>query len=363
MKKSILLFVLAGLGFLSPCAQVILRYTPSTGEGEVYTHLDLAYEEAQDDDILYLSGNTFQFSVNALDKRLHWIGAGVMTDSTMATGYTKITPTNTGVISFILRPAAGGSSFSGINFGGFRLNDCDEAGEVSLVTFSRCRFMSDWISLSFTSNFVGSHLHYRFQECVFDTYVTGNGFMTDAVSNITFDHCLFSKGLFRLRTGVYNFHHCVFWASTTDYYIGQNTGCNFYNSIFWDAASANLVDGSYMASGNVFDHCVFSHATIPVGGSGPNPTVVSSCLAGVTDLFVETNGNYTFEDSDDYHLVPGSLALTAAADEGECGVYGGESPAKPGLVPYNPHVSAKNIALSTVNGVLHINFTTSAQNH
>ncbi len=363
MKKITLLFIATLVVCLTAGAQSILRYTPSTGEGEVFTTLDLAYAAAQDDDVIYLSGNTFQFSLNAVEKRLHWVGAGIIGDSTQATGATRINPTNSSVISFVIRPTAGGSSFSGINFGGFRLNDCDTQGTVNLVTFSRCMFMTDWISLSFNSNYVGSQLHYRFQECVFNTFVNGNGFNADAPSYITFENCLFARGLFRLRTGAYDFYNCTFWAAAAYDKIQQNAGCSFYDCIFWDAAEINFVDGASMASANLFDHCVFSHETLSVYGSGPTPTIVSSCVVGVTELFEETNGNYNYEESDSYHLLASSVALTSGADEGECGVFGGESPAKEGLVPYNPHVSSQTIAPSTINGVLLINFTTSAQSH
>ncbi|HOY50021.1 MAG TPA: hypothetical protein PL185_11485 [Flavobacteriales bacterium] len=362
MKKIGLLILSFSLSLFSASAQSILRYTPSNGSGEVYTNLDSAYADAQNDDILYLSGNTFQFSSNAVEKRLQWVGAGVNSDSTIATGYTRINPINSSTISFIIRPNAGGSSFTGINFGGFRLNDCDVAGNINLVTFSRCMFMTDWISLSYNSNYAGSQLNYRFQECIFNTFVNGNGFSSNATSNITFDNCLFSKGLFRLRTGTYAFNNCVFWATLDSDPISQNSGCTFNSCIFWDGANANLL-GGYMNESNVFDHCVFSHATIPVGGSGANPTIVNSCIANVTNLFVDTNGNYNYEDGDDYRLVAGSEALTAAAAGGQCGIYGGASPAKPGNVPYNPHVSSKNIAPATVNGLLNVNITTSAQSH
>lgn len=343
-------------------AQCILRYTPSTGSGEVYVNLDSAYADAQNDDVLYLSGNTFLFSSNSVDKRLQWVGAGIHSDSTIATGVTKINPTSTTLTSFVIHPAAGGSSFTGINFGGFRLNDCDMAGSISLVTFSRCMFISDWISLSYSSNFAGSTLNYLFKECVFDTFVQGNGFAQDAPSYITFDNCLFAKGLFRMRTGAYTYTNCIFWATSQYNWIQQNSGCTFNSCVFWDGAETNLFGGS-MEQGNVFDHCVFSHNVMPVGGAGANPTLVSNCISNVTNLFVETNGNFSYEVGDDYHLMSGSEALTAGIGGGQCGIYGGNSPAKAGFVPYNPHVSDKNIAPATVNGQLNVTIKTTAQSH
>jgi hypothetical protein len=224
-------------------------------------------------------------------------------------------------------------------------------------------FMSDWISLSFYYNNTGSQLSYRFQECVFDTYVGGNGFCGNTISNITFDNCLFTKNIFRLRTGIYNFNNCTLWASNAGATIAQSSGCSFTNCIFWYAAEAAYVEGGSLSSNNLFDHCAFSSATVPVYGNGTSPTVVTGCIAGVTDLFEETNGNFTYEANDNYHLVAGSAALTAGTAGTQCGIYGGSSPAKEGLVPFNPHISSKSIAPSTVNGLLQINFTTSAQSH
>lgn len=363
MKKLLFLFTFIAASLLKADAQSVLVYTPSTGAGSAYTNLDEAYSAAVDGDVLYLSGHTFTFSTNAIEKRLSWIGSGVDTDSTLATGNTRINPTNPSVISFIIRPTAGGSSFSGINFGGFRLNDCDVDGVISLVTFSRCLFMSDWISLSFYFNNTGSLLNYRFQECVFDTFVGGNGFCGNTVSNITFDNCLFTKNIFRLRTGTYNFNNCTLWASTSGAQIAQSSGCSFTNCIFWQAAEVSYIDGGSLASNNLFDHCVFSNETVPVFGSGVTPSVVSACIAGVTDFFEETNGNFSYEANDNYHVVAGNAALTAGTAGSQCGIYGGSSPAKDGLIPFNPHISAKTIAASTANGFLQISITTSAQTH
>ncbi|HTN46647.1 MAG TPA: hypothetical protein VL098_09900 [Flavipsychrobacter sp.] len=362
MKKLAILLCTVAVGITSAFAQTILRYTPSTGAGQVYTNLDTAYAQAQNDDILYLSGNTFLFGYNAVEKKLQWVGAGIYGDSTLATGETRINPTNPGSNYFAVRPNAGGSAFTGINFGGFRLNDCDVAGNISLVTFVRCEFMSDWISLSYTGNFVGSTLNFRFQECIFNTFVTGNGFQGGALSNITFDNCIFSRGLFRLRTGAYTFNNCIFWATANGDAIQQNAGCAFNNCIFWDAATTSLL-GGFMDQGNVFSRCTFSYPSIPVGGSGPNPTIVSNCIANVTTPFANTNGNYNYEDADDYHLVSGSPALTAGSGGGQCGIYGGTYAAKAGWVPFNPHISVKTIAPSTANGQLNINITTTAQTH
>ncbi len=359
MKSITILLLLTIVSLVSVQAQTVVRFTPSSNTTTVYSNLDTAYEKAQDDDILYLSGHTFSFSNNFITKRLQWVGAGVHADSTNVTGATQLL-INSLNISFVIRPTAGGSSFTGINFGNFRLNDCDVAGSISLVSFIRCKFSSDWISLSYTTNFAGSTLNYRFQECIFNTFVGGNGFST-SLSNIVFDNCLFGRGLFRLRTGTYAFNNCVFWASAAYDGIQQNYGCKFKNCIFWDAAEPNFI-GGYMEQGNEFSNCVFSHATIPVGSGGTFPTVISNCKAGVSSLFVNTNGNFTYEDADDYHLLNGSAALTAGSNGGQCGIYGGTQPAKNSYVPYNPHISAATIAPATVNGQLNINITATAQN-
>jgi len=363
MKKITLFLILTVCGFNATKAQSILRFTPSLGTGEVYTNLDSAYTDAQDDDILYLSGNTFLFTPNYIEKRLTWVGAGIHSDSTNATGETKLNPTFSTQNLLSIRPGAGSSSFSGINFGGMRLYDCDVAGNISLVTFSRCKFMSTSISLSYNSNYIGSVLSYRFQECIFNTFVEGNGFQTSAPSNITFDNCLFAKGLFRLRTGAYTFNNCIFWATSQYDRIQQNSGCTFNDCIFWDAADPDFLSYDGLPSGNVFNRCVFSHPTIPAGSSGTNPTVINNCIANVTDLFVNTNGNFAYEDGDDFHLLTGSAALTAGADGGQCGIYGGAVPAKQGFVPFNPHISSATIAPATINGTLNISIRTTSQSY
>jgi len=359
MKQTFLFLLALTLFATRGTGQTIIRYTPSTNTSYAYNNLDTAYHQAQNDDYLYLSGNTFFLNTNALTKKLHWIGAGVHTDSTLATGTTRLMISGI-VVSLIVRPTASGSTFTGIDFGNFRLNDCDVAGDVNLVTFVRCKFSSDWINLGHAQS--GYSIYYYFRECIFNTFVGGDP-GTNFTANITFDNCIFSKSLFRMRKGSYTYNNCIFWASIASDGIAQNYGCAFNNCIFWNGASSNLFSGGFMEQGNIFANCVFSHATIPVGSAGTLPTVISNCIANVTSLFVNTNGNFIYEDADNYHLVTGSPALTAGAGGTQCGIYGGTTAAKNGFVPFNPHISNKTIAPASTNGMLNVTINATSQTY
>src|SRR6188768_377394 len=85
------------------------------GNAQVFTDLTEAITAAENNADLYLSGGTFIAPDGfALDKTLHFIGAGVHTDSTAATGATILSTSSSGF--FRLTTGANGSSFTGVQF-------------------------------------------------------------------------------------------------------------------------------------------------------------------------------------------------------------------------------------------------------
>ena len=95
------------------------------------------------------------------------------------------------------------------------------------------------------------------------------------------------------------------------------------------------------------------------------PGATSGNVLGVdpADLFVsEANGIYDF--SDDVHLVPSSPGINMATDGTDVGVYGTNTPYKPGAVPFNPHLrSAVVDPVTNMNGELPVNIRVASQTH
>src|SRR5690606_15907896 len=93
-------------------ARIVVQHA---GNVQVFTDLTEAVTAANPTADIYLSGGSFLVPDGfALDKTLHFIGAGIHPDSSSATGPTILT--TSGSAYFRLTTGANGSSFQGIRF-------------------------------------------------------------------------------------------------------------------------------------------------------------------------------------------------------------------------------------------------------
>lgn len=296
---------------------------------QVFTDLNAAITAAPANSNITLSGGSFHVPGGfALDKPLHFVGAGIHTDSTNATGATIFAAS--GYDLFALTSGASGSSFTGIwfnNAGNVSISLGTGPGDqvVSGVEFLRCMFQKE-VRLGVQEP---SNSSSAFTECIFHGRLIGSG------GNSVVNRCIFdySAGL----SGVI--------------VTFRPSGLTLLNSI--------ILDGGTDACENaIISNCVFTRS-----GGGPiwqsNYASVSNCIFSSSEVFSnmtggvesgnimgqspasifvdETDGRYYF--TDDVHL--------AGGDNNGIGLYGGSPSYKPGAVPHVPHIRRVEIARGT----------------
>lgn len=337
-------------------AQIQRIVLQGSGGPQVFEQIDDALAAAQPNDKLYFSGGSFASTDGfVLDFPLHFIGAGIHPDSTNVTGATTLTSIANGS-NFTFTTGASGSSFTGIIFDpnngnvqyGTSVNDDDPIN----MTFQRCRFISSvylgW-DLAVTGASTSSS---AFDECIFNYYLQGRGGAA-TVSRSIFD-----------------------WP-------GNGNAIGFFRPSGLMLANSVMLNGNIGNTDNaVINNNIFLHSNPPVwqsnGNTGSNNLVVANELfndpasnfgsnnitnAVLADIFVNYDGG-GYEYTDDLHLAPGSTGIGAGNDGNDIGIYGSNSPYKPGAVPYNPHFVEADIAPATDgNGNLPVNIKVSAQSN
>jgi len=335
-------------------AQIQRIVLQGSGGPQVFEQIDDALAAAQPNDKLYFSGGSFASSNGfVLDFPLHFIGAGIHPDSTNVTGTTTLTSITNGS-DFTFTTGASGSSFTGIIFdpnGDIRYGTSINDDDPTNMTFQRCRFIRSvrlgWHSVIADASTSSS----TFDECIFNYHLHGNG-GTATVTRSIFD-----------------------WQGAGNAVdLFRPTGLTLLNSVFLGSSGIGNTDGGIIANN------IFMKPTPPIwqssGNTGSNNLVVASELfsdpgqnfgtnnitnAVLSDIFVNYEGG-GYEYTDDLHLAPGSAGIGAGNDGNDIGIYGSNSPYKPGAVPYNPHFVEADIAPATDgNGNLPVNIKVSAQ--
>lgn len=314
-------------------ARIVVQHA---GTVQVFTDLTAAIVAAPNNADLYLSGGSFLVPGGfALDKTLHFVGAGIHTDSTNATGATILT--TDGTANFRLTNGANGSSFRGIRFHTPGTVTCLQLGtgagdqNVQSVEFDRCMFMQN-VALGVQSPSGSSS---AFVECIFYRVVQG----ADGTANFTrcifdfqagtgaevsgFDNGLTMLNCVCLGTRVGNsanasISNCIFTRTSAPFW--QSNGATLTNNLLVSGGLTSNMSG-FTASGNIL--------SVPIG-----------------NIFVsESDSDYQFYD--DLHLLGTCPGVAAGTDGTDMGIYGTDSPYKDGAVPNNPHLERIGVPPST----------------
>lgn len=343
--KTRVLSLCIGMGLLAGTAEAQLQRIVVQGNGAQQVHTDLAAAvvAAQSGDKIYLSGGTFAVTGDlVVDKTLHFIGAGIGPDSSSVTNTTAISTTGeTQVLT-----AGSASSFTGIRFANvMQYGDGTANFSPTGIVFQRCEFAS-YANL-------GSGSESAFDECLFRHRLYGN----DGIALVT--RCIFTfagtathQPISAFGTGGLTMDHCTVILGR----VSNSPGSNISNCIFTRDSSAPF----WQSSGAVLINnlCVYTALV-----SNMTPAAESGNVLGVpvAEIFIsESNSNYDW--TDDIHLQPTSVGVNMAADGTDVGIYGTNSPYKPGAVPYNPHFRSAAIAPATNdNGDLPVNIRVAAQ--
>ncbi|MFZ1657300.1 MAG: hypothetical protein WAT61_00625, partial [Flavobacteriales bacterium] len=282
---------------------------------QVFTDLNAAITAAPANSNITLSGGSFLVPGGfALDKPLHFVGAGMHPDSTNATGATILVAD--GYDIFALTSGASGSSFTGIwfnNAGNVTLSLGTGPGDqvVTGVEFLRCMFQKEVrLGVEEPSNSSSS-----FTECIFHGVLRGNG-GTSVVNRCIFDYSPGTGGMivtFR-PSGLSLLNSIV---------LGGNTDACHYATIS-NCVFTKQGGGSIWQSNNTtVSNCIFSSSQ--VFSNSQDTTSIGNILnQSPSGIFVnEMDGSYQF--TDDVHL--------AGGDGNGIGLYGGSPSYKPGGVP------------------------------
>ncbi|MDX9749510.1 MAG: hypothetical protein RBT71_00315 [Flavobacteriales bacterium] len=336
--------VLAAPG-MAQSPRIVLQ---GTSGPTVHSDLGAAITAAQPGDRLYLSGGTFLLAgPYALDKPLHFIGAGTHPDSSNVTGTTTIGTTGGSSAHFQVTTPASGSTFTGIIFNpggnvvyGTSTADDDPTG----IVFQRCEFKQH-------------------------TYL---GFAEGATSSTTFDECIFRDAVTG-RSGQAVITRSILDGATLT--VFRPSGLFLKNSVILNARLQNshnpivqncvfTYNGAplYQVSGAQVSNCLVSGAGMFSNSSASSETN-NLFNVPVASMFVDQSDN-SYQYSDDLQLSPTSGGIGMGNDGTDIGLYGTHAPYKGGNVPFNPHYQQAEIAPSTDwNGALPVNIRTAAQTH
>lgn len=322
------------------------------GNVQVFSDLNAAITAAQNNADLYLSGGTFIVPDGfALDKTLHFIGAGVDTDSAAATGPTILT--TFGGAFFRLTTGANGSSFNGITFNTPGSNTCFGLGtgagdqNVQSVEFHRCVFWQH-VALGAVAPTASSS---AFTECIFHSSMGGY----DATTQIT--RCIFDyqagtgAEISGFGTGGLTMLNCVCLGTR----IGNSGGSFVSNSVFTRTSAPFWQSGGMTMTNNLL---VSGSLVSNMGGY----TESGNILGVPVETIFMGEGDTDYQFSDDLHLQSTCPGVGAGTDGTDMGIYGTDSPFKEGGIPHTPYFRKVAIDPGTdADGNLRVNVRVAAQ--
>ena len=323
------------------------------GAPQVFTDLAAAVAAAQADDKVYLSGGAFPYTGGlVIDKPLHFIGAGIIPDSSQTTGVTTLHGSVTNAPLVILTEASG-SSFTGIRF----TSDWDGSVNTTSVQFGNSA------ENDAPTNVV-------FQRCWFQrTLRLGAPPTTAATTNTVIDECVFMLNLVGENRSA-TVTRSIISGGIFAFYGG---GLMLENSILFSSMqniSSGIVRNCWIRGGNsyatydcantVFENNVTNCNVIAAGS--PGAVDVNNIVNAAPATFFASESNNYFEVTDDLHLAVASPGIGHSTDGTDVGIYGTSAPYKPGGVPYNPHYRDADIAPATnPNGELPVSIRVAAQ--
>jgi hypothetical protein len=329
MKKitTLLTILLVSTTISHAQAVIVIQSGSST---KLASRLDSAIAQAQNGDILYLSGGVYGTG-NAItvNKRLSIIGAGYHPNFINATGATVINS------SLRFNVTATGSFVTGINFRGeFRING------TSNFTLTRCLFNSSFLFDSSASNITIS-------ENILNFGISGGNII---LNNVVINKNIIYNYINSLYNGSISVSNNIFNGNS----LSQTMACVYTNNIFTKPFGSLGNPGSSLAYNNIFVGDVSGLSFGSVNNIINEP---------LTNIFVNYTGANTWNPADDFTLKPTFRGKNFGTDSTDIGIYGTRNPFKVGGIPFNPHIQSATVGAATsTNGLLNINIVVKAQN-
>lgn len=339
--KKILLIAAACVASMAAMSQAAFVLNNS-GSTQAFRSIDSAIAYAQSGDTLYLPGGTYNSNTIIINKKLAIFGAGHYPDSTIATGRTVLN------CSMVFIDGASLSVLQGVYLAGnITMGSNATNSNVNGIVISRCNFNDLTFSYNGATVSLASNLLIR------ENVIRNDLTLINAKDNLIENNII--DGRINAANGSNTFVNNVVFgrAGASGYSINSVYSCVFENNIFCNTASYGFLGNS---TANTFRNNVFLFPNQLGGGD-----VSEQNLFSVPDPFV--NKNLTiFSYTQNFHLTPSSVAVTAGKGGTACGIYGGVRPYKESAVPLNPHVRSSNIAANTDNaGQIQVQVTVAAQ--
>ena len=344
MKEKIVFIMLGMVLFPAMlCGQSAI--TLQRGEqAQFFSSFTEALAAAQQGDVMYLSGGTYNIGDVYIDKKLSIIGTGHYPSYTQATGITYLSG------NIYLLAGADTTLMQGFYLSGdLRLGSTPENQEVHFVNLSRCSVDEIFLSynggpstpssmISLTENVIRGAIYGGNAQAVFiNKNLIGNRLL-NFDGNATFNNNIFLFNGTSSQPILYGVKSCLFnnniFLVTTYFYGGGGVyGNGFYNNLFTHAFTINAEN---YGGGNIIN---VTH----------------------TDIFINQTG-YQFSYDHDYHLKPGCPWIGAGTDGFDIGIYGSSIPYKEGAVPFTPYITTREISgESTPAGNIEVNISVEAQ--
>lgn len=327
--------ILLAMVFVSATATAQLRFVVQNADNSnVYETFASALAAAQQGDTLYLPGGTFNIGNAIIDKKITMVGVGHYPAYTQPTNRTELA----GNIQLVA-----GADTSQLH--GFYLTGNITWGtkygnqKVNKITISRCSINN--IDLSSGGNPSTSE-----QILISENVVRGTIWGRNAQNVLIEKNIVHNIGYFNNNALIINNVVCT-PSSDCLYHI---TYCTIQNNVIVHTGSYLF----YYSSANTVQNNLFVN-TYSEGTGNIDKQVLDNIFMNYA------GGAFSYEH--DFHLKETSLGKNGGTDGTDIGIYGTVTPYKEGAVPFNPHITAEEIATRTNSqGKLNVKVTVEAQN-
>jgi len=331
-----LLLIFFSFVLLSPAlGQPLVALHRADSDSIVYgASLQTLVEQARAGDTLYLPGAVLDLAGDLrINAPMHLVGAGCRTDTSDATGVTRLQGGR-----IIVASGATNGSLTGIwleerlQFG----TDSASSG-ASQYTITRCRFSDEiWLSYCGNDSCTTASETILLAENIFGGRIRG----ANGLRNVSLQNNI-------IETGVSHFaanSQLRLWSNS---FLGQtDNGAYLQNVRFGNAnynifLADNIVDTlstSISFRVNLFGGVFTASNGNTESGSIEQQGIADSIFVSVPDF------NYTFSEDHNYRLRASSAGKGADIFRRDLGHYGGRFTYKAGAKPFNPHIRTRDIA-------------------
>lgn len=320
-------FILLSASSFGQFTKICLQHEGTTS---YYSVFDDALTASTHGDTIYLPGGPLQVNASAIviSKSITLVGVGHFPDSTNATNRTQISK------EVYLLSGADGGSLEGIAFlSNVRFGSSTSNQNVNNFTINRCYLAKLYTAVDDNSTSQNMIIN----ECYLQSIDT------KTVGSVLFSRNIIYQGGIYQKAAV--FTNNVFYLNSSAIYM-NNSVCE--NNVFM-RNNANWANIDFYA----VNYCTFNRnlfcSTYYQGlsvSNVPSTTYFNQNLTNqtVAATFTGPIASTSFQYTDNLHLKPTSPGVNYGTDGTDVGIYGTLYPFKEGGVPFNPHISSKNIS-------------------